>query len=116
MRTRLVLQIKSSVTAMNISNLTALPEVPKPHNMIFESKCSSNREEEHPEVEQHDHTHWANQTPHYRLIDRQPATAYKTHGLSTSIQTRSVTSYTYSLKVEAAGSSETLVTCYMVIA
>jgi hypothetical protein len=75
--------------------------------MIFESKCSSNREDEHPKVEQHDHTHWADETPHYRLIDRQPAAAHKTHGLSTLIQTRSVTSYTYSLKMEAAGSSET---------
>jgi hypothetical protein len=102
------------VTVMMISKLTVLPEIPKPHDMIFESKCSSNSEDEHPKVEQHNYTHWSNQTPHYRLIDRQPATAHKAHSLGKPIHKISATSYTYTLKMEAAGSSETQVTCYMV--
>jgi hypothetical protein len=65
---------------------TALPEIPKAHDMILESKSSPNREDEHTEVEQHDCAHWANQTPYHRLVDRQPATAHKSHALSIYIQ------------------------------
>jgi hypothetical protein len=52
-----------------------IPEISKSHDMILESKCSPNRKHKHTKVEQHNNTHRTNETPNYRFIDREPATA-----------------------------------------
>jgi hypothetical protein len=62
-----------------------LPEISKPHYMIFEGERSAHREHQNTQVQQHQRTHWANQTPHYRLIDGQPATAHTNHTVTANV-------------------------------